>query len=187
MTSPSMSKKTHVIRTGLSQTIASIEQRKNRNGPLGRRRSKFRPLLLALFLGVCFASHCEATVYYSDGSAANVQVLQALAQDGDTIIIPAGTFTWTTGVTISKAITLQGQTTTDIPNGTATDTTTIIDNLGRIPGGQPFFYFTGSSTGSARLTGITFSGQGGIQQVMPNGPVWVYTPFPLRIDHCHFT
>ena len=30
------------------------------------------------------------------------------AQNGDTITLPAGTFAWTTGVTISKAITLQG-------------------------------------------------------------------------------
>ena len=65
-------------------------------------------LLLALFLGIVFASHCEATVYNSDGSAANVQALQDAASDGDTIAIPAGTFTWSTPVTISKAIKLQG-------------------------------------------------------------------------------
>src|SRR6267154_3194076 len=65
-------------------------------------------LLLAIFLGVCFASHCEATVYYSDGSAASVQGLHNAALNGDTITLPSGTFAWTTGVTISKGITLQG-------------------------------------------------------------------------------
>ena len=66
-------------------------------------------LLLALFLGVCFASHCEATVYYSDGTAASVQSMHNnQAQNGDTITLPAGTFTWSTGVNLSKAITLQG-------------------------------------------------------------------------------
>ena len=65
-------------------------------------------LLLALFLGVCFASHCEATVYNSDGSAANVQALHNAALDGDTITLPIGTFTWFTGVTITKAIKIQG-------------------------------------------------------------------------------
>ena len=65
-------------------------------------------LLLALFLGVCFASHCEATVYNSDGSAANVQALHNAALDGDTITLPAGTFTWSTPVTVSKAITIEG-------------------------------------------------------------------------------
>lgn len=49
-----------------------------------------------------------ATVYHSDGSAASVQGLQNAVLNGDTITLPAGTFTWTTGVTISKAITLQG-------------------------------------------------------------------------------
>jgi len=66
-------------------------------------------LLLALFLGVCFGSHCEATVYQSDGSAASVQGLHNAIQNGDTITLPAGTFTWTTGVKLTKAITLQGQ------------------------------------------------------------------------------
>jgi hypothetical protein len=65
-------------------------------------------LLLALFLGVCFASQCEATVYNSDGSAANVQALHNAVLDGDTITLPAGAFTWATGVTITKAIKIQG-------------------------------------------------------------------------------
>src|SRR5207249_8068091 len=93
----------------------------------------------------------------------------------------------TTGVTISKAITLQGQTTTDIANGTANDFTVIIDNLVRISGGQPFFNLQGTSGQEVRITGITFSGQGGIQQVMPNGAIWGYTLVPFRVDHCHFT
>src|SRR6266850_4117361 len=65
-------------------------------------------LLLALFLGVCFASHCGATVYHSDGSAANVQALHNAVLDGDTITLPAGKFSWSTGVTITKAIKIQG-------------------------------------------------------------------------------
>jgi hypothetical protein len=66
-------------------------------------------LLLALFLGVCFASHCEATIYNSDGSAASVQALHNAALDGDTITLPAGTFTWSAPVTVSKAIKIQGE------------------------------------------------------------------------------
>ena len=48
------------------------------------------------------------TVYHSDGSVASVQGLQNQVVNGDTITIPAGTFTWRTRVTISKSITLQG-------------------------------------------------------------------------------
>jgi hypothetical protein len=67
-------------------------------------------LFLALFLGVVFAPHSGATVYLSDGSSADVQRLHdTQAQNGDTITLPAGTFTWTSGVNITKAITLQGQ------------------------------------------------------------------------------
>jgi polygalacturonase len=37
-----------------------------------------------------------ATVYHSDGSAAKVKALHNAALDGDTITLPAGTFTWST-------------------------------------------------------------------------------------------
>ena len=51
-----------------------------------------------------------ATVYNSDGSSTNIQYTHDnLAVDGDTIVLPAGTFTWISGITITKAITLQGQ------------------------------------------------------------------------------
>ena len=50
-----------------------------------------------------------ATIYQSDGSAANVQALHNAALDGDTIILPPGTFMWSRPVTISKAIKIQGE------------------------------------------------------------------------------
>ena len=50
-----------------------------------------------------------ATVYDSDGSSTNIQSIHdTLVQNGDTITIPAGTFAWTIGVHISKAVQLQG-------------------------------------------------------------------------------
>jgi len=49
-----------------------------------------------------------ATVYNSDGSAASVILNQTLASNGDTITLPAGTFTWSVPVVINKAIKLQG-------------------------------------------------------------------------------
>src|SRR3954469_14872142 len=57
---------------------------------------------------MCFAARSEATVYNSDGSAANVQALHNGASNGDTITLPVGTFTWATGVSFTKSITLQG-------------------------------------------------------------------------------
>lgn len=66
-------------------------------------------LLLAIFLFGLVSLRSEAAVYTSDGTATNVQYLHDhVAQGGDTIRVPAGTFTWTTGVTLIKNITLQG-------------------------------------------------------------------------------
>ena len=70
---------------------------------------KFTLAFVILILSSFFAPRCGATVYQSDGSAANVQFIHdTLADDGDTITIPPGSFTWTTTVMISKGITLQG-------------------------------------------------------------------------------
>jgi hypothetical protein len=48
------------------------------------------------------------TITASGGSAANVQIAIDQANDGDTVVIPAGSYTWASGVTIKKAITLDG-------------------------------------------------------------------------------
>src|SRR4029077_14683014 len=134
--------------------------------------------LLALFLGICFASHCEATVYHSDGSAINVQFIHdTLAQNGDTITLPVGTFTWATGVTITKIITLQGQ-------GTGTgggDHTVIIDNYAS---GQSLLKFQADSTRVFRMTGITV--QSGTGAIKDGGTINISGPGHVRIDHCHF-
>jgi hypothetical protein len=53
------------------------------------------------------APRCGATVHHSDGSVASVQALHKAAKDGDTITLPAGTFSWTWRLDITKGITLQ--------------------------------------------------------------------------------
>ena len=65
-------------------------------------------LLFTLILSGFSALRCGATTYQSDGSAASVQGLHNTILNGDTIALPAGTFTWTTRVNLNKAITLQG-------------------------------------------------------------------------------
>lgn len=65
-----------------------------------------------------------ATVYDSDGSSTNIQYIHdTLAQNGDTITLPAGTFSCSTPVTISKAIKLQGEGSGRIIGNTKTSTT----------------------------------------------------------------
>ncbi len=70
----------------------------------------------AVTLCFAFAAHAAAftksgTVYSTDGSSTDVQAAIYDANAGDTVNIPAGTFTWganNTSVYVTKAITLQG-------------------------------------------------------------------------------
>src|SRR5215467_15203584 len=124
-------------------------------------------LLAALFSGIAFARHSGATVWPSDGSDANVQAIHDTnAQDGDTITLPAGTFIWTAGVSLTKGITVRGQTTitgAGTANCTANDQTIIIDEIPRNKPGA-VFKATIEAGKSFRLTGITFE-KGSITQV----------------------
>jgi hypothetical protein len=116
-----------------------------------------------------------------------VQALHNSARDGDTITLPAGTFSWATHVTITKGITIQGQTTTNSDNGTVNDQTVLVDNLAHVPGDQGFFQCTTNAGQSLRITGITFTGAGR-NDIMYNGAIRLSgTSDRVRIDHCHFT
>lgn len=73
---------------------------------------RFRIVVVVVFtlvLSAFWAPQCRAAIYQSNGTTASVQsILNNQAQNGDTITLPAGILHWTTQVTISKAITLQG-------------------------------------------------------------------------------
>jgi hypothetical protein len=94
------------------------------------------------------APRCGATVYHSNGSVANVQALHNAALNGDTITLPAGTFIWTSGVRITKAITLQGA---------GVGSTIIKDG---IQGGALLISWQLSASSPSRLTGIEFQDGG---------------------------
>jgi hypothetical protein len=111
-----------------------------------RNMCKFQTLYRsAIVILICSRFPAFATVYQSDGSAASVQGLQNAALNGDTITLPAGTFIWTTGVNITKAITLQG---------TGVGETIIKDS---VQNSNPLIQWTLPNTASAsRMTGIEF-------------------------------
>jgi hypothetical protein len=126
--------------------------------------------------------------WQSDGSAANVQKIHdRQASDGDTITLPPGTFSWTTGVTISKGITLQGSTTTDVLHKTAADKTIIQDSVTRNAGGSaPLVTFSTTAGKSYRMTGITFA-TGTVTTDAQNGMIVINgTSQSVRIDNNHF-
>ena len=121
-----------------------------------------------------------ATINAASPSLANVATAVSSARDGDTVLIPAGTAIWTTGLSIKKAITLQG-------NGIGS---TIIKD--GIPNGTRLLSFTLVSGKPSRLTGIEFQNGGAAKH--SNGVTgFVNAPGvnplngqTMRIDHCKF-
>jgi hypothetical protein len=57
---------------------------------------------------LCCVRLAHGTTYSSDGSRADVQSKIDGATTGDIVTIPSGSFTWTSAVTLSKAVHLQG-------------------------------------------------------------------------------
>jgi len=147
--------------------------------------------------GLLFAlSGCKPRAHLTIAAAtceqADVQAAIDQALDGDTVTIPAGTASWTKGLFITKAITLQGN--TGIANAgksdcAATDNTIIKDDLPR-SGNYPFVSITASGSKLTRMTGISFLV--GSATGKPNNPGFRITNTPpdpataVRIDHCHF-
>ena len=150
-------------------------------------------IVCALFWSSFFALNTEATVYHSDGSAANIQSIHdTQAVNGDTITLPAGTFHWMTPIEINKGITLQGQTTISgagTSNPVVADNTIVQDDTNHSTNLRGLVIVTLNPTQSFRLTGITFTD---VQTnfVGNNGTIHLTSsPGPnrsARIDHCHF-
>src|SRR5678816_3340124 len=150
-------------------------------------------LLFIFILSGFSALRCEATVYHSNGSVASVQALHNVAHDGDTITLPAGTFTWTSALNITKGITLQGQTTISgagTANPIINDGTIIKDDT--LPRGLSNYIIAArmaTSAQSFRLTGITFRAGTTTTVGTSNGPVRLHSDVEnknMRVDHCHF-
>src|SRR5882724_10248631 len=92
------------------------------------------PRCAALAVGMFFTflGQAEATIINAASpSQIDVTTAVALAVDGDTVIVPAGKAAWTSTLTITKGISLIGQTTTNSVAGTAVDSTIIQDNVTR--------------------------------------------------------
>lgn len=64
-----------------------------------------------------------ATTYNSDGSQSDVQTKISGASPGDTVTIPAGSLTWTSGVTISNGVKIEGAGAGEVVGSSKTSTT----------------------------------------------------------------
>jgi hypothetical protein len=149
------------------------------------RDSVILPLLVTpLFLVVSGLAQAASITAFSP-SLADVKTAVSSAVDGDTVVVPAGTASWTSTLVVSKAITLIGATTTDSVAGTAVDNTIIQDDVVRDGSGNAIIISIGAN---ARLSGFTFirnaanpHGQGQNGGISVSGTI---TGF--RIDHCNF-
>jgi hypothetical protein len=148
---------------------------------------------MLLLLAGC-KPHAKVFVAPATGcEQAQVQSAIDQAQDGDVVQLPACTASWNSQLTISKGITLQGQTTTAKTGtwpdeATANDKTIILDEFVR-PTNAPIILVDGAN---ARITGITFRrgattgyahGDGAINF---KGGTLENPNYSQRIDHCHF-
>ena len=151
-------------------------------------------ILCTLLWSVFLAPLSGAAVYHSDGSEASVRALLNSAHDGDTITLPAGTFSWTSRLEITKGITLQGVTTISgagSANPTINDGTIVKDDTPRTGSNLGIIRATMRSNQSFRLTGITFSA--GASNIVANGNGAIHLSSQdsapctsMRVDHCHF-
>jgi hypothetical protein len=154
-------------------------------------------LAAAIFVIVLGRVEAGVTITALSASLVDVKTAIAVANDGDTVVIPAGTASWTSTVTITKGITLTGATTVNTTGagganvtGSANDQTIIVDDIPRVGGQAPILSITLGSAQSFRISGITLrasttttASAGGGQVRFGGGGGGSNT---IRIDHCHF-
>ena len=133
-------------------------------------------LIFPAFLVVCTPPARAATINAASVSQADVAAAITSAANGDTVVMPAGSATWTTGLDIRKAITLKGA---------GIGATIITSDL---PGssGSNFISWGLLANKTSRMTGIE------IKDTVGRGAYTVAifgrnnNGSKMRIDHCKF-
>ena len=130
--------------------------------------------LAILLLFCCIVLVAQARDYIAlSTSAANVQAAVNACANGDRAIVPSGSATWSTTVTITNGITLIG--------GGGTNGVTTITQGG---GGNNCVEIDPIQTYPSRLTGFTILSSTSSKVIQINGD---YTDALPRVDHCTFT
>src|SRR5437773_985945 len=154
-----------------------------------RRGRKLSALLLAALLFAASGAAQAKSITALTPSFFDINKAIGSAVDGDTVIIPAGKAAWTSTLSISKAITLKGQTTIHMgadgrPDGTADDKTIIQYD---VTGGVAGLISVQSVAGkSYRISGLTFR-----DARTTGGRPTAFLTFngqsqSARLDNCHF-
>lgn len=143
-----------------------------------------KKLIVGLMLAISGSAYGATCT--SNGTVASVQACVDSSNDGDTVTLPAGTFSWTGTVTVTKTITIQGLTTVNVNNKTFNDQTIILDD--EPTDWTPAFNLAPASGKKVRLRGITF--KPGTRPTQWNGGIIFTTGVQgnntyYRIDNCH--
>jgi hypothetical protein len=119
-------------------------------------------------------------------SQAHVETALSAVTAGGTVLIPAGTCTWTTGIdwlTMPANVTIQGA--GDLTTLGGDSDTVIIDSY---QSSNPLIRLTASATGVLRVTGLTFQGGSSGDNIKVGGVIAFSsaTQSTIRLDHSHF-
>lgn len=135
-----------------------------------------RSIFLIFILLLSYSNSYAATINAASCSSAHINTAISSAATGDTVVVPSGSCTWTSHVTIpaSKAITLQGAG---------------IGQTNITAGGNAIIIYTVPGAPQTRVTGfsITYSANNGGLGVIRINPDEQNGSNTWRIDHIDFT
>jgi hypothetical protein len=145
-------------------------------------------LVCAVFAGAySYTSAQSATITAASCNAADVQAALSKAGAGSTVVVPAGTCTWSTKISWNAPanVTLRGAGSESVVGGG--DATVIIDDLNRSSYDAGLLEINTNANGTFRLTGMTFRGSGNQSAFTYNGAVRIFgSSQQFRLDHLHF-
>jgi hypothetical protein len=137
--------------------------------------------LALVFLFILLAHARGATITASSLSRDAVYTALTSAKAGDTVVLPAGSASWTSGISWNapENVTVKGAGT----GATGGEDKTVISDS--ITGGTQLWIIKVAASGVFRMTGITIQ-SGSSPGIKDGGTVNFEGPGMMRIDHCHF-
>ena len=135
-------------------------------------------ILLTVTMGLPVQSRASI-ILGGTGSQTDVQKAVIAAKPGDTVQLPAGVFVFTSTVSVTNGVSLQGA---------GIDSTIIVDEVPRNQQHAQVFIFASVTNQNVRFSGLTIRGGTTNTSVNYNGCLAVYgTTRSFRVDHVKFS